>query len=310
MSEITIEELEKLKTYTDSLMNHVHWVQQTFDVVPSKNHIATCINFIDLNERKTEFCRELINTIPECIYSKEKYKEVFEKLEIKRGKANASNELSTICFDKFRGKFKKGDTNKLFAQGQFGELLLFNFLQKFYSAVPLLRKMPITTGTGLERNGADAIHYAISDTNKNLFFLGESKAYTTGTFRSAMEKAIESILKTNNEFSSELGLYIYDDFLEEKLQGIAEKFKDGTLTNVEVHLVLLIAYNEDTIFEKNNEAQIKSDIIKTIESKCSKLEKKIFLSIDKGLYPRFNYIFFPVWELDKLIENFQTGIGK
>lgn len=132
MSEITIEELEKLKTYTDSLMNHVYWVQQTFDVVPTKSHIATCINFVDLNERKTEFCRELINTIPEWIYSKEKYKEVFEKLEIKRGKANASNELSTICFEKFRGRFKKGDTDKLFAQGQFGELLLFNFLQKFF----------------------------------------------------------------------------------------------------------------------------------------------------------------------------------
>jgi len=56
--------------------------------------------------------------------------------------------------------------------------------------------------------------------------------------------------------------------------------------------------------------QIKKDIIKIIEKRCKNLDKKIFNDIDKGLYPRFNYIFFPVWELDKLIEKFQIGIGK
>lgn len=307
MSEITKEELEKLETYTDSLMNHVYWVQQTFDVVPSKGHIATCINFVDRQEYRVEFCRELINTIPDWIYNQKKSKEILDKLTAKRGIANASSELSTICFEKFRDRNPK----KLFTQGQFGELLLFNFLQKFHSAVPLLRKMPITTGTGLERNGSDAIHYTLSDNNKHLIFLGESKAYTTGSFYSAIKKSIESILETyNNHRTKDIGLYIYDDFLEEKLQTIAENYKDGTLKNVEVHLVSVVIFNETEVFDKNDETQIKSDIIKIIEKRCGKLDKKIFTSIDKGLYPRFNYIFFPVWELGELIENFQIGIGK
>jgi len=307
MSVISKEELEKLKTYTDSLMNHVYWVQQTFDVVPNNNHIATCINFVDRQEYRAEFCRELINTIPDWIYSKKKSKAILDKLTHIRGIANASSELSTICFEKFRDR----NPNNLFTQGQFGELLLFNFLQSFHSSVPLLRKMPITTGTGLERNGADAIHYKLSDTNKNLFFLGESKAYTTGTFYSATKKSIESILKTYEDHrKKDIGLYIYDDFLEKELQEIAENYKDGTLKNVEVHLVCIIIFNETDIFEKNDEVQIKKDIIKIIEKRCKNLDKKIFNDIDKGLYPRFNYIFFPVWELDKLIEKFQIGIGK
>ncbi len=307
MFEITKEELDKLKTYTDSLMNHVYWVEQTFDVVPNRNHIATCINFVDRQEYREEFCRELINTIPDWIYNQKKSKEILDKLSAKRGFANASSELSTICFEKFRDRNPK----KLFTQGQFGELLLFNFLQKFHSAVPLLRKMPITTGTGLERNGSDAIHYALSEENKNLIFLGESKAYTSGTFYSAVKQAVISILETyENHRKKDIGLYIYDDFLEEKLQNIAESYKDGTLKNVEVHLVSIIIFNETEVYDKNDEAQIKNDIIKIIESRCKKLDKKIFESVDKGLYPRFNYIFFPVWELDKLIENFQIGIGR
>lgn len=307
MSEITKEEHNSLKTYTNSLMNHVHWVEQTFDVVPSKNHIATCINFVDRQEYREEFCRELINTIPDWIYNQKKSKEILDKLIVKRGIANASSELSTICFEKFRDRNPK----KLFTQGQFGELLLFNFLQKFHSAVPLLRKMPITTGTGLERNGSDAIHYAFSNNNKHLIFLGESKAYTAGSFYSATNTAIKSILDTyKNHRKKDIGLYIYDDFLEKKLQEIAERYKDGTLKNVEVHLVSIIVFNEKDAFDKKNETQIKEDIIKIIERRCKKLDKKIFVDIDKGLHPRFNYIFFPVWQLDELIENFQKGIGR
>lgn len=287
-------------------MHHVHWVEQTFDVVPNKNHIATCINFVDRQEFRVEFCRELINTIPDWIYSKRKSKELLDKLIARRGVANASAELSSICFDKFRDRNPK----KLFTQGQFGELLLFNFLQKFHSAVPLLRKMPITTGTSLERNGADAIHYTLSSDKKHLFFLGESKAYTAGTFYSATKKAVESILKTYEEHRKEIGLYIYDDFLEDELQKIADSYKNGTLKNVEVHLVSIIIFNETDIFDKTDETQIKADIIKIIEERCKKIDKKIFNAIDKGLYPRFNYIFFPIWELEKLIENFQIGIGR
>lgn len=61
-------------------------------------------------------------------------------------------------------KFRKGCP-----QGQYGELLLFNFIQHFFKAAPLLRKMPITTNPGLERHGADAIHY-LDNGDEQIFF--------------------------------------------------------------------------------------------------------------------------------------------
>ena len=37
--------------------------------------------------------------------------------------------------------------DELLIQGQFGELLLFHFIQKFMQATPLLRKMKIATSS-------------------------------------------------------------------------------------------------------------------------------------------------------------------
>ena len=93
-------------------------------------------------------------------------------------------------------------------------LLLFHFIQRFKGAVPLLRKMPITTSAEHERYGADAVHYKIEN-GKNVIVLGEAKAYTSEyQFSSAFKKAIDSILDTYKKFRGELGLYLHEDFLD------------------------------------------------------------------------------------------------
>lgn len=304
---ITEEEIENLISCTKMFMNHVHWVQQSFNLLPDKNHYGTSINHVDLQEYRDEFCDELVNTISEWVYSQQKAAEVIDKMIAEgRSSQNAHNTLTTEAFRKFRNH----STDKLLIQGQFGELLLFNFLQSFFKCVPLLRKMPITTSVEMERFGADAIHYRL-DGGKNLFYLGEAKTYISKyKFATAFEDAIDSILKTYAEHRKEIGRYVYDSFIDDSLIQVASDYKNGKLANVELQLVSIITYSENQKIEKKSEAQIKADIIKIIEERGKALDRKIFDKIDAGLHPRFNYIILPVWELDKLLEQFQKLIGK
>jgi len=260
-----------------------------------------------MQEYRDEFCNELVNTISEWVYSQRKAAEVID-IMIGEGRSlqNAQSTLTTEAFKKFRNH----STDKLLVQGQFGELLLFNFLQSFFRSVPLLRKMPITTSTEMERFGADAIHYNYSE-GKNLFYLGEAKTYSSKyKFDAAFEDAIESILKSYKEHRKELGRYVYDSFIDDALIDVASQYIKGTLKDVELHLVSVITYCETKIITKKSEKQIKEDIIKIIEERGKALDRKIFKSIDKGLHPRFNYIILPVWELNLLLEQFRKLIGK
>lgn len=301
------EDLKELTKCTKMFMNHVHWVQQTFNLIPERNHFGTCINYIDLQECRTEFCNELINTIPEWVYSQKKFKDVQNQLKHEgRSEINTIAKFTQIAFYKFRNR----NDSKSTINGQFGELMLFNFLQSFFQAVPILRKMPITTTPNMERFGADAIHYTRKN-NKHLFYLGEAKTYSSNyKFKTAIEEAVKSILKTYNNFREELDLYIYDDFIEAPLIKIVSDFKNGALEDSEVHLVSIITYCETNEINKHNEKQIKEDIVKIIEKRGESLDKAFFSQIDSSLHPRFNYIIFPIWELDKLISEFQKLIGK
>jgi len=304
---LTEEEIEKLISCTKMFMNHVHFVQQSFNLLPDNKHYGTCINYVDLQEYRDEFCNELVNTISEWVYSQKKAADVID-IMIGEGRSfqNAQNTLTTEAFKKFRNH----STDKLLVQGQFGELLLFNFLQSFFKCVPLLRKMPITTSVEMERFGADAIHYKYSG-GKNLFYLGEAKTYSTKyQFNTAIAHAIESIIKTYGEHRKELGRYVYDSFIDDALIEIATGYKNATLKDVELHLVSVITYCETEKFDKKSEKQIKEDIVKIIEERGKAVDRKLFKTIETGLHPRFNYIILPVWELDKLLEQFKKLIGK
>ena len=312
---LTTKELQKFFTHTESFINHVYYVQQDFKLKPSKDHIGACINHLDLIEFRQEFIEELVNTIYEWVYSQSKAEKTINELidEEGRSKQNAHSKLKSLAHKKFRHMDKDKDKDKLLLQGQFGELLLFNFLQYFYQAVPLLRKMPIATSVGHERFGADAIHYKKED-GKNILLLGESKAYTyneTCKFNDAFKKSLSSILETYLDLNSELDLYTYDDFLEPELEQIAKAYKNSTLSNVEIHLVCLVAYSERKDFQKDSEGQIKADIIKIISGRCAKVKEQYYqcFSGHETLLNRINYIIFPFWELKSLIMDFKKAIG-
>ena len=294
--------IQDLLTHTRALMNHVFWFNHHLHLQPNKKHIGSAISYTDIKCRKEDFLRELINTIAGWVYSKARAKAIIgERLSLTDNDlSNASTFLTTQAFSKFRPGYP---------QGQFGELLLFNFVQHFFNAVPLLRKMRITTSTGHERFGADAIHIK-QDGNATVFILGESKCYESKyQFKTAFSKSLNSIIATFNSLDKELDLYTYDDFVEKELEDVAKKYKSGELRRVRFELVCLIAYNETKPINGANEEGIKESIRTTICKRFESLESDAFEGIESRILDRINYIVFPIWDLDTLLENFSKLIG-
>src|SRR6185436_15037557 len=135
MEETANGSIKHLLTCTTMLMQRVHYVEQTFHLVPGRNHIGTCIDYIDLQECRKEFCEELINTVADWVYNQKKAAQILEDLvSERRSKLNAHQAFASNVLSKFR----RAKNDKVAQQGQFGELLLLNFLQHFVSAVPLM----------------------------------------------------------------------------------------------------------------------------------------------------------------------------
>jgi len=112
--------------------------------------------------------------------------------------------------------------------------------------------------------------------------------------------------------NDEIDLYIYEDFLEPELEQVARAYKNGTLKNVEIHLVCLIAYNETKDFKRVSQDQIKAEILSTISERCKTLKTDTYdvFNGNDTMLARMNYIIFPFWEMKHLIGEFQKAIGK
>ena len=240
MRNLKEQDIKERLLKNDTLFRDVHIIKQKFDILPEdKEHYGVSIAFQDIQELREDFINDLLDTIVDWVYSSEKYKELRDK-EIKNGKTEATA-FSTVR-RKAEQKFRKGSDSNLLVQGQFGELLLFHFIQKCMEAVPLLRKMRITTSSQHERFGADAIHYKIEG-NKNIIILGEAKTYSSKyKFNEALEDAINSILNTYKTHREELNLYVHEDFLDQEMNDVAEAYLEKKLKNVHRNYICLFDY--------------------------------------------------------------------
>jgi hypothetical protein len=295
-------EINNMLTFTQGLLNHVYWIRHDLSLNPGNEHILSAINYSDINERRSDFLNELVNTVTSWVYSKEKIRKIMdERLDVCNGDyGNASTFLATHAFSKFRPGHP---------QGQFGELLLFNFIQFFFKAIPILRKQRITTSVGHERFGSDAIHYKKNGID-NIIILGESKCYKSDyKFKSAFATSLSSIESSFSAFNDELNLYMYDDFIEPEIEDIAKRYKNGTLGNVKFELVCLIAYNETKKISGDNEAKIKETILSIVRERCDSLGGEVYEAVSSNILSRINYIIFPIWNLDDLLAQFQIKIG-
>lgn len=299
-------DINKKLINNDALFNNVYYICQNFDIVPNKDHYGVCIDYQDISELRDDFLYELYDTIVDWVYSSEKYNFI-KNAAIKKGKSEqaATSEVIRKAQEKFRGN---KDTEKLLIQGQLGELLLFHFIQKFFKATPLLRKMKITTSNKHERFGADAIHFKFEN-DKPIIILGEAKTYTSKySFNKAFEEAIDSILNTYKTHRKELYSYIHEDFLDKEMDEIAEMYLNNTLKNFEVRLVSLVVYNETKKIEITNREEIHKQIKKIIEEKYKNFDKSKINIKDNRILSRITYIVMPIWELDEFAKSFQNLI--
>lgn len=300
------EDIVKRLIDNDSLFNRIHVIQQSFDILPAdKEHLGACIKYQDLAEMRDEFINELIDSVLDWVYSSEKYKEMIDAITAK-GKtvAAANSELQRKAHQKFR----KGDGSKLLIQGQLGELLLFHFIQRYFKAIPILRKMPILTSPEHERFGADAIHYKI-DEDKNIIILGEAKTYISDyKFNAAFGKALDSILDTYKKHKNEMKLYVHEDFLDAAMDRVAESYLNGTMENVEVHLVSIITYSETEKIRITNQANILVQIEEIIKDRYRNFDNNKIDITNNPILNRITYIAFPVWDLEQLAQAFQKLI--
>lgn len=304
-----MEEKDVLKRLikNDSLFNMIGVVVKRYDILPNnKEHIGAYIEYQDIQELRDGFVEELSDTIVDWIYSSEKYKEIKDEL-VKNGKSEAS--ASQYIGRKAKNKFRANkNSENILIQGQMGELLLYHFIQKCMKAVPLLRKMNIATSPDHERFGADAIHFKIEN-SKNIIILGEAKTYTSKyKFNEAFSDAIDSILNTYNKHRSEVELYVHEDFLDDEMNKIAEKYLNNTLKPVEIQLVSIVTYNELSKINKIDEDTIRKDIEKIIEERYRNYDNNKIDISKNPILSRITYIVFPVWDLKELAEKFQKLI--
>lgn len=273
------------------------WFEQDISTPKAASHRGVAIKYLDIKELRDGFIRELKSTATSWVYSKSKYKKIFDEELLKRS-GDIQNTAAYIAevADK---KFRKGHP-----QGQYGELLLFNLIQHFFKAPPLLRKMSITTNPGLERHGADAIHYREDDTHK-LFILGESKCYESKySFNKALEASVNSIIDSFENIDEELVLYQHDDFIEEELQGVAKSLKDGDIDSPRFELVCLIAYEENKNIEAPSQEDVLSNIKSCLDYRWANVDSNLYNEKRDVVVERIHYIVFPTWSLDELLERF------
>lgn len=300
---MTKEDIKTRLINNDALFKNIYVVEQQFDIVPEdRKHYGAAVSYQDIMELRSDFLEQLIDTVVDWVYSSEKYADLKEKF-IESGKSEGAAASQVVR--KAKAKFRRGD-DKLLIQGQLGELLLFHFIQRFKGAVPLLRKMSITTSAEHERYGADAVHYKIED-GKNVIVLGEAKAYTSDyQFSSAFKKAIDSILDTYKKFRSELGLYLHEDFLDKDMDVVAEGILENTLPNVEIELVSLILYSETKTVSGTNEGAIKEQIKNIIQNRYKNFDNEKIPIKDNPILRRITYIVFPIWKFEELATEFQN----
>ena len=306
MRDLQEKDIKEKLVKNNPLFKDVHIIKQKFDILPAdREHYGVNIDYQDIQELREDFINDLLDTVIDWVYSHDKYEEL-KKKEIRKGKSEAAA-FSTIQ-RKARQKFRKSRGDELLVQGQFGELLLFHFIQRCMDAVPLLRKMKITTSSQHERFGADAIHYKIEN-EKNIIILGEAKTYSSRyRFNNAFEDAITSILNTYKTHREELNLYVHEDFLDPEMNEIAEEYLEKTLRNVEIQLVCIIVYHETKKLKEKTEEEIRKEIEQIIIEKYKKYDNEKIPIEENIILNRITYIVFPIWKLDELLKIFQEEL--
>lgn len=297
---LTID-IKSLLNKTEAFIQTMHYVAMDVQLKPAREHIATSIKYNGLLQMRKEFITQLTNSVISYVYANTKQKEIINELTT-GDTALDIGAAYTELFQQSCAYFRPSEI-----KGQFSELLLFNLLQHHFDALPVVRKMTITTNPQLERNGADAIHLGTSRDGDYIVYLGEAKTYPSG-FKAAFKKAIGSIITAYNEHRNELQLYQYEPFLEENVKSLIKDYLKGRI-NLPVKLVVIICYCSKTTPTKTSMEEYTKHYIDHVLGECKKIGDSDYSNINAGLLSELHYIFFPVDELNNLLDDFKIKLG-
>ncbi|MBL7730021.1 MAG: DUF1837 domain-containing protein [Chitinophagaceae bacterium] len=298
-------DIKPLLNKIDSLIATTFFVKAEVGLTPKSEHIITSIKYQGLNQMRTQFVRRLVNSIVKYVFSKSKLEALTK--ELTQLEKLDDGDIHAEIFQQARQFFRSSDV-----RGQFSELLLFNFLQYYFEALPVVRKMVITTNPEVERHGADAIHLGKSVPGGFQVYLGEAKTYTSG-FKGAFENAIKSIVSAYREHRSELQLYKYEEFLEPEVRSLMKDYLNIKI-ELPVKLVVIISYCTGATPDKASSEEYQQHYIEHVLNECLKIKDSHYKDSDNkpvnhALLKEINYILFPVNDLEKLLEEFKTSIG-
>jgi hypothetical protein len=301
----TTIDIKSLLNKIDALINTTQVVKAELSLSPKKEHIVTFLKYQGLNQMRNEFVRNLMNSVVKYVISNAKMETIYKELTTKAGldESDAYVEL----FQQARQYFRTSDI-----KGQFSELLLFNFLQFHFEAIPVVRKMTITTNPEVERHGSDAIHLGKNDNDEYVVYLGEAKTYPSG-FKGAFENAIKSIITAYKEHRNELQLYKYEEYLEPAVRDLMKDYLSGKI-DLPIKLVIIISYCTGVAPEKESKEEYHQYYLEQVINECLKIKDNHYKDedgnkINPGLLKEINYILFPVNELEKLLTDFKTNMG-
>ncbi|MDT0163574.1 DUF1837 domain-containing protein [Bacillus sp. AG4(2022)] len=228
---------------------------------------------------------ELSNSMITFCLSKKEYQQYVDQQRF--------GELNILAQEKFRDYQAN--------EGEFGELLLYCFLETHLEAPKLLTKMNLKTSHNDYVKGADGIHLLQINSNEFQIVFGESKMYKT--LRGGINKAFESIdsflnhTKNNVHYemqliNSHLAQEIVDDQMYEQLKKVIfpSAKEDAIQTN---HAFgIFVGFNLEITKEMrklpNNEFQ--AQIRKLVSEKVQKEFKHIDSLVEK--YDLYGYSFY------------------
>ncbi|MES2373388.1 MAG: DUF1837 domain-containing protein [Bacteroidota bacterium] len=304
MENETFIDIKPLLDRIEPLIRTMQHAKMEVGLSPSNEHIVTAIKYQGINQMRQEFIQRLTSSIVKYVIEKSKYQSRKDELE---ADGFDESDAGAEIFQQATHYFRKSEI-----KGQFSELLLFNLLQYYFDAVPVVRKMKITTNPEMERNGADAIHLGKLSDNQYCVYLGEAKTYASG-FTGAFTKAISSIIKAYNDHRQELHLHSYSDFLETPVRDLMKKYLSGAI-DLPVKLVVIISYCTGETPQQDSKENYEQYYIGEVLKACKKITEDHYKDEEKNkihpaLLKEIHYILFPVNELEKLLADFQLKLG-
>lgn len=299
-------DVDLLISKLDSFIKTLYFYKDDYSIGNGNEHIGMCINYADLIEMRSQFLDELLTTVISYVYDKQKQKKILEKFHM--GTQRDESAAWIKLFMHTKSKFRRSSL-----QGQFSELLIFNLLQYHFRAIPLLRKMPITTNPNMERNGADAIHINIED-EKYKLYIAEAKTYNreTGGLKEGLKDAISDLYNKHYvNHRNELDLYVYEDFISPEIEQIAIDYKEGNgIERFEVNLVCIVTYDMKKDINLTSRETALNSLIQDIKDETLNFTTyKAYTDFPEHLRPRLNLIMFSVKALQNLIDEFTELLG-